>query len=264
MTDRDYRNEDTSTESWIGSRLGVTDLLFAGSDRSFGANQFYGPYTSWERTKGWFAAGRQELGSRTVAAFGYRRHTDDFVLFRNDPAAYENNHIDGSWQGSLRETVSVRKNSVLLMGLEADGDSINSYNLSGGVRSFALGLHARNRGAGYVDLDLRPAEQRWSLSMGAREEDFFGRSAGCVFARAGRQSSRGNAIENRAPAAAMDSGFLHTPISTTPIRHERWAMRTSGRNRPGRAMPVRIGRRRQSSHSRQPDSIRNSTTRSTT
>jgi vitamin B12 transporter len=25
MTDRDYRNEDTSAESWVGSRLGVTD-----------------------------------------------------------------------------------------------------------------------------------------------------------------------------------------------------------------------------------------------
>jgi len=165
MADRDYRNEDASAESWIGSRLGVTDLMFAGSDRAFGANQFYGDYPSWERTKGWFASVRQELGSQTVAAFGYRRHTDEFVLFRDDPAIYENNHIDGSWQGSLRETLTVHKDSVLLMGLEADGDSIRSNN---------LGLHARNRGAGYVDLDLRPAKQRWSLSMGAREESFSG------------------------------------------------------------------------------------------
>jgi iron complex outermembrane receptor protein len=165
MTDRDYRNMDASAESWVGSRFGVTDLLFAGSDRAFGANQFYGNYPSWERTKGWFAAARQELGSHTVAAFGYRRHTDEFVLFRDDPAIYENNHIDGSWQGSLRETLTVRKDSVLLMGLEADGDSIRSNN---------LGLHARNRGAGYVDLDLRPAKRRWSLSIGAREEIFSG------------------------------------------------------------------------------------------
>ena len=180
QNDRDYRNMDASAESWIGSRLGVTDLLFASSDRSFGANQFYGAYNSWERTKGWFAAARQELGSKTVVSFGYRRHTDDFVLWRNDPAGYENNHIDGSWQGSLRQTLTVRKDSVLLMGLEADGDSINSFNLSNlnpsGVveRSFALGIHARNRGAGYVDLDLRPTKRRWSLSIGAREEIFSG------------------------------------------------------------------------------------------
>jgi iron complex outermembrane receptor protein len=174
MTDRDYRNEDASAESWMGSRLGLTDLLFATSDRAFGANQFYGDYPSWERTKGWFGGVRQQLGGQTEAAFAYRRHTDDFVLFRDDPGIYENNHIDGSWQGTLRRTENLPAHSVLLMGLEADGDSIDSYNFSGGVRSFALGIHARNRGAGYVDVDLRPAKKRWSLSFGAREEVFSG------------------------------------------------------------------------------------------
>jgi len=163
--DRDYRNEDASTENWLGSRLGITDLMLAASDRSFGANQFYGPYNSWERTKGWFASVRQELGSRTVAAFGYRRHTDEFILLRDKPSVYENNHIDTSWQASLRHTVPIANPSLLLFGLEADGDSIHSNN---------LGLHARNRGAGYIDFDLRPAKNRWNLSAGAREEVFSG------------------------------------------------------------------------------------------
>ncbi len=180
QNDRDYRNMDASTEVWAGSRLGITDLLFASSDRSFGANQFYGTYNSWERTKGWFASARQELGSHTAAAFGYRRHTDDFVLWRNDPAGYENNHIDGSWQGSLRETFAIHDQSALLVGLEENGDSINSFNFSNlgstgeVVLSPALGVHARNYGSGYVDFDLRPAKQRWSLSAGAREEIFSG------------------------------------------------------------------------------------------
>jgi outer membrane cobalamin receptor len=165
MTDRDYRNEDASTEMWHGTRLGVTDVLLAGSDRSFGANQFYGDYPSWERTKGFFAGIRQELGPQTVAAFAFRRHTDEFVLFRDDPSIYENNHIDGSWQATFRHTVTVEKSSALLMGLESDGDSIRSNN---------LGIHARNRGAGYVDLDLRPEGGRWSYSVGAREEIFSG------------------------------------------------------------------------------------------
>jgi iron complex outermembrane receptor protein len=165
MADRDYRNEDASSESWLSSRLGISDLLFASSDRSFGANQFYGSYNSWERTKVWFASGRQELGSRTVAAFGYRRHTDEFVLLRNAPSVYENNHIDGSWQASLRHTLPVTNSSVLLLGLESDGDSIHSNN---------LGLHARNRGAGYVDLDLKPSKSRWNISAGLREELFSG------------------------------------------------------------------------------------------
>jgi outer membrane cobalamin receptor len=44
MVDRDYRNEDSPRRKLVGSRFGVLDLLFAVSDRSFGANQFYGPY----------------------------------------------------------------------------------------------------------------------------------------------------------------------------------------------------------------------------
>jgi hypothetical protein len=58
------------------------------------------------------------LGTRTQAAFGYRKHTDEYVLVRDNPALYENNHIDGSWQASLRHTLPVAKTSVALMGLE--------------------------------------------------------------------------------------------------------------------------------------------------
>lgn len=163
--DRDYRNEDASNEGWLSSRLGLTDLLFAGSDRAFGADNFYGAYPSWERTKGWFASVRQEIGERTQAAFGYRRHSDEFVLVRTDPTLYENNHIDGSWQASLRRSEMIGVSSTLLMGIEADGDSIHSNN---------LGQHARNRAAGYIDLDLHPAKRKWNLTTGAREEGFSG------------------------------------------------------------------------------------------
>jgi iron complex outermembrane receptor protein len=174
IADRDYRNQDAALESWTASKLGVTDLLGAVSDRSFGANQFYGAYDSWERTKGWFASARQELGQRTVAAFGYRRHTDEFVLLHDDPSVYENNHTDGSWQTSIRHTVPIAGSSLLLFGIEADGDSIRSYNLYEGTFSYALGIHARNRAAGYVDLDLSPSKSRWNLSAGLREEGFSG------------------------------------------------------------------------------------------
>jgi len=163
--DRDYRNEDASVESWIGSRLGVTDLLVAASDRSFGADQFYGNFSSWERTKSSFASARQELGPASTAAFGYRRHSDEFILIRANPSIYENNHVDSSWQSSLRHNFSLGASSILLAGLEADGDSISSNN---------LGVHARNRGAGYLDLDMRPAKRRWTLSLGAREEVISG------------------------------------------------------------------------------------------
>jgi len=158
--DRDYRTESGSSESRYSSSLGTTSILLAGNDRAFGANQFYGNYDSWERTKGWFASVSQELGAKTQAGFGYRRHTDNFILLRNDPAVYANNHIDDSWQAVARRKETLGSVSGLFYGLDFQGDSINSNN---------LGQHARNRGAGYVDLDLH-FRQRGTLSVGGREE----------------------------------------------------------------------------------------------
>jgi len=164
IPDRDYRNETASSETRWKSSLGMTDILLAGSDRAFGADQFYGPYNSWERTKGWFASARQELGKETEAAFGYRRHADNFILLRNDPSVYANNHNDVSWQAVLRRRQLLGKVTSLYYGLEADGDSIDSNN---------LGRHARNQGAGYVDLDIHSAG-RWSVSGGLRNEVLSG------------------------------------------------------------------------------------------
>ena len=158
--DRDYRTESGSSESRYSSGLGATDILLGGSDRAFGANQFYGNYDSFERTKGWFASASQELGAKTQAAFGYRRHTDNYILLRNDPSVYANNHIDTSWQAVARRKETLGSNSGLFYGLDFQGDAINSNN---------LGQHARNRGAGYADLDLH-FRGRGTLSIGGREE----------------------------------------------------------------------------------------------
>ena len=163
MPDRDYRNENGSSETRWKTLLGESDVLLAGSDRAFGADQFYGNFNSWERTKGWFASMRQEIGAKTTAAFGYRRHSDIFVLLRNDPAFYKNQHIDQSWQGALRRSDHVGGRSSLFYGLEGDGDSIHSNN---------LGNHARNWGAGYLDADLQ--WKRASITAGLRQEIISG------------------------------------------------------------------------------------------
>lgn len=163
MFDRDYRDEEASSESRWKSSLGTTDILLAGDDRAFGANQFYGNYPSYERTKGWFASINQELGERTQAAFGYRRHTDEYVLFRNDPSIYENNHIDTSWEGALRRNDAIGNHLKLFYGLEGDGDGIHSNN---------LGVHARNWGSGYLDAEMQWG--RFSLSAGLRQEIISG------------------------------------------------------------------------------------------
>jgi outer membrane cobalamin receptor len=162
--DRDFLTESASSETHITTPLDDTDVLFAGSNRPFGANQFYGAYNSFEHTKGWFAALNQPLGPNTNAAVAYRRHTDIFVLFRDNPTAYKNQHIDENWQAVLSRHQSLFKDTTLYYGLEEDTDAIQSNN---------LGHHARNQGAGYVDFELSAA-QRGTLSVGFREEVFSG------------------------------------------------------------------------------------------
>ncbi|MGH9517251.1 MAG: TonB-dependent receptor plug domain-containing protein [Terriglobales bacterium] len=162
--DRDYDSESLSSETRFGKAWGVTDLILAGSDRPFGADQFYGTYPSWERTKGWYASLSQGLGKDTDLAFGYRRHSDEFVLVRDDPSLYENNHVSQSWEGAVRRRSTVRENSTVAYGVEVDGEGIDSNN---------LGHHARNQEAAYLNFDW----QFWGrvfLTTGAREEFFSG------------------------------------------------------------------------------------------
>lgn len=160
MPDRDYRNLSFSSDDHVKTRFGDTGLLLGYSDRPFGADQFYGNYNSWERTKSWLAALRQELGKRTEFDFAFRRHTDVFVLKRDKPWLYQNDHATESWQTALRRRERVSQNSTVAFGGEFYRESIDSTN---------LGIHGRNRGAVYVNYDLR-ALRRFSFSVGARED----------------------------------------------------------------------------------------------
>jgi iron complex outermembrane receptor protein len=163
IADRDYRTADGSSESWLTSPLGETDILLAGSDRPFGAARFYGEYPSWERTKGWFASLDQHFDPETETALAYRRHSDIFVLLRDDPDFYKNQHIDESWQGALRRKQPLFHAATLYFGLEENTDQIQSNN---------LGRHGRNRDAGYLDLDLARSHLPlpFTLTIGLREE----------------------------------------------------------------------------------------------
>lgn len=160
IPDRDYRSLTIFSNTGMQTTLGRTLLMLGYCDKPFGADQFYGNFNSWERTKSWFAGLKQDLGDRTEFDFGYRRHSDEFILLRDDPAVYENNHIDESWQTALRRKQTLSQNSTLFFGGEGFHESIDSNN---------LGQHERSRGAIYLDYDVR-ALGRFSFSVGAREE----------------------------------------------------------------------------------------------
>jgi outer membrane cobalamin receptor len=160
MPDRDYRNLSLASSTHVTSPLGASDITLGYADKPFGADQFYGDYPSWEDTKTWFAGWQQDLGANTSAAFGFRRHSDLYVLYRDDPEIYTNHHADESWQMALRRHDPLAANTALYYGVEGYHDSIVSTN---------LGEHARWRGAAYTALDVR-ALRRFSFTLGAREE----------------------------------------------------------------------------------------------
>ncbi len=160
MPDRDYRNLSASSQTWWRSSLGSSNLVLAYRDSPFGANQFYGPFDSWEDTKTWFASLSQDFGERMQAAFSFRRHSDWFVLLRDEPAVYQNHHVDETYQLAIRRSDPLAANTSLHYGLEGYGDTISSTN---------LGDHNRSRAAAYISLDAR-ALRRFSLSIGLREE----------------------------------------------------------------------------------------------
>ncbi len=162
MPDRDYRSLTIFSNSGAQTALGRSLIMLGLGDKPLGANDFYGDYPEWERTKTWFAGLKQDLGKKTEFDFGYRRHTDEFILERDDPSVYENNHIDQSGQGAVRRTEQLGQNASLFYGGEGFYESIHSNN---------LGDHWRTRSAGYIDYDVR-AFGRFSFSVGAREEVF--------------------------------------------------------------------------------------------
>lgn len=160
IPDRDYRNLQFASVTRAHTALGWTDATLAYMDHPFGADQFYGDFPSWEDTKTWFAGFHQELGAATEADFSYRRHSDLFVLFRDQPQIYTNHHSDESYVADLRRHESLSPNANLFYGVEALHESIVSNN---------LGDHARSRGAAYAAVDFR-ALKRFSLTLSAREE----------------------------------------------------------------------------------------------
>lgn len=160
IPDRDYRNLSFTSLTHLKSALGFTNITLAQNDRPFGADQFYGNFNSWERTKTWFASVRQALGQKTEASFAFRRHADLFVLYRDRPQVFTNRHAVESFQAILRREEKLGQNARLHFGAEGYRDAISSNN---------LGVHDRARGAGYAAFDMR-ALRRFSFSAGVRDE----------------------------------------------------------------------------------------------
>ncbi len=211
--DRDYRNLALASESWVRTRLGLTRVFLSLLDRPFGADQFYGNFNSWERTKTWLAALSQDLGKNTLFSLGYRRHTDLYVLLRDDPAYYTNRHEDETWDAALRRHDFLRpsnnRQSVgVFYGAELLADRVASNN---------LGEHSRKQAALYGSLDVR-FWRRFSLSAGERQE-FYG-DAGAIHSVSVPSVSGGFWLASKAKLRATVNRAFRLPNYTDLYYHD--------------------------------------------
>lgn len=142
--------------------------VFAGyADREFGATGFYAPVASWERTRTLFTAARWNTrvadGLTLEPRVFFRRHTDHFVLYRDDPDRYTNDHVTRKVAGELRGIASLTEGLDLAVGAEAVYEDIDSQGVRGGVSGPALGDHLRRRVSFSAELDRRGDRLGWQL-----------------------------------------------------------------------------------------------------
>ncbi len=144
---------------------------FGASRRDFGAEDFYAPYPSFERTRSytsslrWASEAARSLNVELGTSF--RRHEDEFTLIRDNPEVYQNQHTSSQVGGD----VLVRANDWLGIDLALGGEIFRDILLSN-----SLGDRDENRGAifgeaviggagdGVVSLGLR---QDWHQGFGS-------------------------------------------------------------------------------------------------
>lgn len=151
--------------------LGRLSGDFGMSRRDFGAQDFYAPYPSFERTRGYTSSLRWAAeageGLNVEAGTSFRRHEDEFTLIRDNPEVYQNQHTSSQVGGDILVRGSSWRGMELAMGGEAYRDILRSNSLGDREESrgaifgeAALG----GTGNGVISLGLR---QDWHQGFGS-------------------------------------------------------------------------------------------------
>jgi vitamin B12 transporter len=130
--------------------------------RDFGAQDFYAPYPSFERTRTYTGslrwAGNRPAGVVLETGASFRRHTDDFTLIRDAPEIYRNRHASTQAGGDLSARWIAPGGVDLALGGELFRDRLQSN---------ALGHRAEGRGAVFGEAVLGWGDVRM-LALGLR------------------------------------------------------------------------------------------------
>ncbi|PID58711.1 MAG: hypothetical protein CR986_07570 [Ignavibacteriae bacterium] len=130
----DFTNYSISMNNSFNFSNTVLKTLFGYTDKDFGANSFYTNRfpNQAERTKTLLAAisGDIQLGAFNILSkLSWRKGKDNFVLKRNNPAFYENNHTTNSYGFELQASSNFLEIGTTSFGVELNKDDIVSSNL---------------------------------------------------------------------------------------------------------------------------------------
>ncbi|MFH1845839.1 MAG: TonB-dependent receptor, partial [bacterium] len=167
---------DYETDNWAATaRLqqaaagGEGDLFLGYSRRAFGAPDFYSPTAAWERTEALFGAVRWRrdvsVGMTIEPRLHFRRHEDRFILLRDNPDYYTNDHLTRRGGAEIRAILQVSDGTALVTGLEAVYEDINSVGIRGGAPVVALGDQQRRRGSLALELARNRTPLHWQLGL---------------------------------------------------------------------------------------------------
>jgi vitamin B12 transporter len=164
----DYRIGQARITARTSLGDGILESHIGGGLRDFGANAFYGPYNSTERTGSITADSRwtAKADDWTLSVTGStRRHTDRFTLIRDKPSVYENLHT--SWQ-STGEFVARRDFFPFTLATGADFSNAQ-------LTSARLGSRAEWRGAAFAELSGGDETHRMVVAgLRADRSDVYG------------------------------------------------------------------------------------------
>jgi iron complex outermembrane receptor protein len=147
----------------------LTDLFVGYADRRFGAQDFYAPAMSHEETSTLVAIlrSRHQLGEVALEPrLALRRHRDLFTLHRDDPQAYQNDHLTRRYLGGVRGSAPLTGAWILSGDLEGLYEDIDSEGIRDGAPVEALGEHRRRRTSAALELTRTLAPVR--LQAGGR------------------------------------------------------------------------------------------------
>ena len=157
----------------LGAPVGGGQMRLEGglARRDFGAEDFYAPFPSVEATRtetatlAWAPAAGARI--RVEPRLTWRGHDDEFILIRENPSVYRNEHRSTQAGADVTVRALPRPGVAVAVGAEVARHRLVSN---------ALGDRAENRGAAFVEAALRPSGPaglggRLELSVGLRHDE---------------------------------------------------------------------------------------------